>query len=122
ERGRGGTGGGAGGGGCGVGARLSHKHAADSLCGAVVMDRPDLTRDPQAASAASLSLVTTALAADDALQAFAARLGGSVPPAARVSEPLLAPLSAALWTVREGQERRSLAVLVADDDLARELA
>src|SRR2546423_13967883 len=86
------------------------------------MDRPDLTLAPQAASAASLTLVTGALGSDDAVQAFAARLGASVPPAARCSEPLLAPLLAALWTAREGQERRAVAVLVGGDGVARELA
>ena len=44
--------------------------------------------------------------ADDAdVQAFAARLGGSVPPVARCSEPLLPLLAAALWSVRARARR-----------------
>jgi transcription-repair coupling factor (superfamily II helicase) len=89
-------------------------------------DREPLTLDASAEEAASapagLAAVRLALAAGEEVRRFAGELGRAVPPAARVSEPLLAPLAAALWSLRSGEERRGLALLVADDDAARELA
>ena len=89
-------------------------------------DREPLTLDASTEEAASapagLAAVRLALAAGEEVRRFAGELGRAVPPAARVSEPLLAPLAAALWSLRSGEERRGLALLVADDDAARELA
>src|SRR5689334_12478391 len=89
-------------------------------------DREPLTLDASAEEAASapagLAGVRLALAAGEEVRRFAGELGRAVPPAARVSEPLLAPLAATLWSLRAGHERRGLALLVADDDAARELA
>ena len=53
--------------------------------------------------------------------AYAARTAAGIT-RARVSEPILPALVAALWRSREGAEPRALAVVVADDDAARALA
>jgi transcription-repair coupling factor (superfamily II helicase) len=58
---------------------------------------------------------------DDAFAAYAERTSGGVT-RARVSEPILPALVAALWRAREGAEPRALAVVVSDDDAARALA
>jgi transcription-repair coupling factor (superfamily II helicase) len=58
---------------------------------------------------------------DDADFASFARRAAAGATRARVSEPLLGALVAALWTARAGLEPRGLAVLVGDDDAARAL-
>ena len=59
---------------------------------------------------------------DDADFAAFARRAVSGAARARVSEPLLGALVAALWTSRAEAEPRGLAVLVGDDDAARALS
>ncbi len=59
---------------------------------------------------------------EDADFASFARRAASGATRARVSEPLLGALAAALWAARSGLEPRGLAVLVGDDDAARTLA
>jgi transcription-repair coupling factor (superfamily II helicase) len=59
---------------------------------------------------------------DDADFATFARRAAAGTARARVSEPLLGALVAALWTARAGLEPRGLAVLVGDDDAARTLS
>jgi len=59
---------------------------------------------------------------EDADFASFARRAASGATRARVSEPLLGALAAALWTTRSDLEPRGLAVLVGDDDAARTLA
>jgi transcription-repair coupling factor (superfamily II helicase) len=58
---------------------------------------------------------------EDADFASFARRAASGATRARVSEPLLGALVAALWTTRAELDRRGLAVLVGDDDAARSL-
>jgi transcription-repair coupling factor (superfamily II helicase) len=57
---------------------------------------------------------------DAGFTAFAQRFAGGVA-RARVSEPLLPALAAALWRARERERPRALVVLVSDDDAARGL-
>jgi transcription-repair coupling factor (superfamily II helicase) len=61
------------------------------------------------------------LLGDEAFAAYAARTAAGIT-RARVSEPILPALVAALWRSRAGGERRALAVVVADDDAAMALA
>ncbi len=56
------------------------------------------------------------------VQELAVRLGSTAAAAARVSDAVLAPALAALHALRAGQERAGLAVLVEDDEAARDLA
>jgi len=72
--------------------------------------------------AAGVQAATSEVARAADVAAFAARLGVTPAPRARCAEPLLPLLASALWSLRAGEERRGLAVLVADDDRARELA
>jgi transcription-repair coupling factor (superfamily II helicase) len=70
---------------------------------------------------AGAELALAYLLGDGDFAAYAARTAAGIT-RARVSEPILAALVAALWRSREGAQPRALAVLVADDDAARALA
>ncbi len=61
------------------------------------------------------------LLGDEAFAAYAARTAAGIT-RARVSEPILPALVAALWRSRAGAEQRALVVVVADDDAAMALA
>jgi transcription-repair coupling factor (superfamily II helicase) len=61
------------------------------------------------------------LLGDETFAGYARRSAAGIT-RARVSEPILPALVAALWRSREGAEPRALAVVVADDDAARALA
>jgi transcription-repair coupling factor (superfamily II helicase) len=74
------------------------------------------------ADAAGAEIAVAALLDDEALATLAGRLGSAVRLTARVSESMLPLVVAALHRAREGDARPALAVLVADDDAARELA
>src|SRR4051794_23055282 len=74
-----------------------------------------------AQDAAGAELALAYLETDSDFAAFAERAASGVV-RARVSEPLLPLLSAALWRSRAEAEPRGLAVVVADDDAARSLA
>ena len=71
--------------------------------------------------AASADVLGDAVAARDDVAALAAALD-SPAAAARISEPLLPLVVAAVWKLREESPRRAVAVLVEDDEAARELA
>ncbi|HSD01610.1 MAG TPA: hypothetical protein VLB81_04535, partial [Gaiellales bacterium] len=77
------------------------------------MQRPD-------APLAGAELALPYLLEDGDFASFARRAAAGAT-RARVSEPLLSALVAALWTSRAGLEPRGLAVLVGDDDAARTL-
>ena len=70
---------------------------------------------------AGAELALAYLLGDAEFAAYAARTAAGIT-RARVSEPILPALVAALWRSREGAEPRALAVVVADDDAARALA
>jgi transcription-repair coupling factor (superfamily II helicase) len=70
---------------------------------------------------AGAELAVPYLLADEAFADYARRTAAGLT-RARVSEPILPALAAALWRWREGATPRALAVLVADDDAARSLA
>jgi transcription-repair coupling factor (superfamily II helicase) len=70
---------------------------------------------------AGAELALAYLLGDTDFAAYAGRTATGIT-RARVSEPILAALVAALWRSREGAEPRALAVVVADDDAARALA
>jgi transcription-repair coupling factor (superfamily II helicase) len=71
--------------------------------------------------AASADVLGDVMARRDELVALAAALDRPNA-AARVSEPLLPVVVAALWKLRSDASRRALGVLVEDDEAARELA
>jgi transcription-repair coupling factor (superfamily II helicase) len=71
---------------------------------------------------ADLASVTDEVVAQPAVGQLAGALDSALPARARVPEALLAPLLAALWQRRRGEERAGLAVLVDDDETAREVA
>ncbi len=71
--------------------------------------------------AASADVLGDAVAGRDDVAALAAALD-SPAAAARISEPLLPLVVAAVWKLREESPRRAVAVLVEDDEAARELA
>ncbi len=77
--------------------------------------------DPSRA-AAGAELALDALARDEATATLATRLSSTARVSARVAEPMLALLVAAVHARRAQEQRPGLAVLVADDDAARELA
>ena len=70
---------------------------------------------------AGAELAVPYLLADEAFADYARRTAAGLT-RARVSEPILPALAAALWRSREGTAPRALAVLVSDDDAARSLA
>jgi len=70
---------------------------------------------------AGAELALRYLLGDDAFAAYAERTAGGIT-RARISEPILPAVVAALWRAREGAEPRALAVVVSDDDAARALA
>jgi transcription-repair coupling factor (superfamily II helicase) len=70
---------------------------------------------------AGAELALAYLLGDADFAAYAARTAAGIT-RARVSEPILPALVAALWRSREGAAPRALAVVVADDDAARALA
>jgi transcription-repair coupling factor (superfamily II helicase) len=76
---------------------------------------------PHTAVPAGVELAVGYLLADPDFRAFADRARDGVV-RARVSDPLLPLLVAALWRSRASAEPRGLAVLVEDDDAARALA
>src|SRR3954453_7259353 len=61
------------------------------------------------------------LVADKTFAAFAERASREVA-RARVSEPILPLVAAALWRARQGHERPALAIVVEDDESAHNLA
>ena len=77
------------------------------------MQRPD-------APLAGAELALPYLLEDGDFAAFSRRVASGAT-RARVSEPILGALVAALWTTRADLDRRGLAVLVGDDDAARTL-
>ncbi len=70
---------------------------------------------------AGAELALAYLLHDESFAAYAGRTAGGVT-RARVSEPILPAVVAALWHARAGAEPRALAVVVSDDDAARALA
>jgi transcription-repair coupling factor (superfamily II helicase) len=70
---------------------------------------------------AGAELALAYLLADASFAAYARRTAAGIT-RARVAEPILPALAAALWHSREGAEPRALAVVCADDDAARTLA
>src|SRR4029077_20574727 len=71
---------------------------------------------------ADLASVTDEIAAQPGVAELAGALDSALPARVRVPEAALAPLLAALWRRRRGDERAGLALLVDDDDTAREIA
>ena len=71
---------------------------------------------------ADLASVTDEVAAQPGVAQLAGALDSALPARARVPEAALAPLLAALWQRRRGEQRAGLAVLVDDDETAREVA
>ena len=71
---------------------------------------------------ADLASVTDEVAAQTGVAQLAGALDSALPARARVPEAALAPLLAALWQRRRGEARAGLAVLVDDDETAREVA
>ena len=78
------------------------------------------TRQRPDAPLAGAELALPYLLEDGDFASFARRAASGAT-RARVSEPLLGALVAALWTTRADLDRRGLAVLVGDDDAARAL-
>jgi len=83
--------------------------------------------DPQtipdtAATAAGADVALGPLLQDDATQALARRLGSAARTTVRVSEAMLPLVLAALHELRADSERAAIAVVVEDDDAARDLA
>src|SRR4051794_4331944 len=78
---------------------------------------PDTT-----ATAAGAEIALGPLLQEDATHALARRLGSAARTTVRVSESVLPLLTAALHELRADGERPAIAVLVEDDDAARELA
>jgi transcription-repair coupling factor (superfamily II helicase) len=70
---------------------------------------------------AGAELTLAYLLGDESFAAFARRTAAGIT-RARVSEPMLPAVAAALWQSREGLEPRALAIVCADDDAARALA
>jgi transcription-repair coupling factor (superfamily II helicase) len=70
---------------------------------------------------AGAELALAYLLGDESFAAYARRTAAGIT-RARVSEPILPALVAALWHSREGLDPRALAVVCADDDAARALA
>ncbi|HEX5556963.1 MAG TPA: transcription-repair coupling factor [Gaiellales bacterium] len=70
---------------------------------------------------AGAELALAYLLGDESFAAYARRTAVGIT-RARVSEPILPALVAALWHSREGLDPRALAVVCADDDAARALA
>ena len=70
---------------------------------------------------AGAELALAYLLGDESFAAYARRTAAGIT-RARVSEPILPALVAALWHSRDGAEPRALAVVCADDDDARSLA
>src|SRR3954451_16561326 len=73
-------------------------------------------------SLADLTSVTEEVAEQSGVAQLASALDSALPARARVPEALLAPLVAALWLRRRGEERPALAILCDDDESAREVA
>ena len=73
-------------------------------------------------SLADLTSVTQEVADQSGVAQLGSALDSALPARARVPEALLAPLLAALWTRRRGEERPGLAILCDDDESAREVA
>ena len=71
---------------------------------------------------ADLASVTDEVAAQPGVAQLASALDSALPARVRVPEAALAPLLAALWQRRRGEERAGVAVLVDDDETAREVA
>ncbi len=82
----------------------------------------DLETIPDTAAAAGAEVALGALLADADLRTLARRLSSAARQTARVSAPLLPPVIAALHALRSDDDRPALAVIVDDDDAARELA
>ena len=80
----------------------------------------EATRQRPDAPLAGAELALPYLLEDADFATFARRAAAGAT-RARVSEPLLGALVAALWTSRAGLEPRGLAVLVGDDEAARAL-
>src|SRR5205823_96610 len=70
---------------------------------------------------AGAELALSYLLADASFAVYARRTAAGIT-RARVAEPILPALVAALWRSRDGAEPRALAVVCADDDAARALA
>jgi len=70
---------------------------------------------------AGAELTLAYLLGDESFAAFARRTAAGIT-RARVSEPMLPAVAAALWQSRAGLEPRALAIVCADDDAARALA
>jgi transcription-repair coupling factor (superfamily II helicase) len=71
---------------------------------------------------ADLASVTDEVAAQPGVAQLASALESALPARVRVPEAALAPVLAALWQRRRGEERAGIAVLVDDDETAREVA
>ena len=85
------------------------------------MDEENITPLPPVV-AAGLDVVVAAFAQSEGVAQVATRLGSTAPVAARCSEAMLPLVVAALHHERQNAERPALAIVVADDDRARELA
>jgi transcription-repair coupling factor (superfamily II helicase) len=77
---------------------------------------------PEQRAAAGVELAVSALLADQRTVVLARRLGSAARVTARVSEPLLAVLLAAVQQARRDEPRPAVSIIVADDEEARELA
>jgi transcription-repair coupling factor (superfamily II helicase) len=77
--------------------------------------------DPSRA-AAGAELALDAVLRDEATVTLASRVGSTARVAARVSEPMLPLVIAAVHALRVGDARSAISVMVPDDDAARELA